>query len=49
MNEGLPRLWAAAYGSHTGRPRRCAARAALRVLRFVRALALADHTPPAGY
>ncbi|MEU7577487.1 hypothetical protein AB0B50_07780 [Streptomyces sp. NPDC041068] len=45
----LPALWAAAYAPGRSRPVRFTARQLLRVRRFVRALALADHTPSGGY
>ncbi len=39
----IPKLWAVAYGSNHPSPLRLAARQALRVGAFIRALALADH------
>ncbi|MBM9622507.1 hypothetical protein [Streptomyces zhihengii] len=49
MATRLPALWSTAYGSTPHRLRRALARAALRVARFARELALADHTPGGGY
>ncbi|WP_405551116.1 hypothetical protein [Streptomyces sp. NBC_01171] len=41
----IPALWTAAYGSHGSPVRRFLARRAVKAAAFIRALALADHTP----
>ncbi len=45
----VPFLWAAAYAPHRSAPVRFVARQLVRLHGFVRALALADHIPFAGY
>ncbi|WP_327370518.1 MULTISPECIES: hypothetical protein [unclassified Streptomyces] len=41
----IPALWTTVYGSHGSPTRRALARRAARAAAFIRALALADHTP----
>ncbi|MET8468715.1 hypothetical protein ABZY90_30500 [Streptomyces sp. NPDC006422] len=45
----VPALWTAAYSPRHPSPLRAAARQLLRLRCFLRALALADHTPGGGY
>ncbi|MEV0323185.1 hypothetical protein ACIBKX_30855 [Streptomyces sp. NPDC050658] len=45
----VPVLWTAAYSSDRPAPVRFVARRLVRLRGFIRALALADHTPFGGY
>ncbi|MFE4867314.1 hypothetical protein [Streptomyces sp. NPDC056682] len=45
----VPVLWTAVYGPHRPAPVRIVARQLVHLHCFIRALALADHTPFGGY